>query len=86
MDEIPEWVVDTVNGCIVPGHDAPSYAALSYFWPKDEPGVARIMLTKNQSRDVEDTWLTICKLRPSATSRQRGDQIRSRSGRKVSIG
>lgn len=45
--EIPDWVVDTRDGHIVPGHEVPRYAALSYFWPKDEPGVPRLMLTRS---------------------------------------
>lgn len=30
--EIPNWVIDVSRGCIVPGHQVPRYAALSYVW------------------------------------------------------
>lgn len=29
---IPDWVIDTENGCIVPGDSVPRYVALSYVW------------------------------------------------------
>jgi hypothetical protein len=28
----PDWVIDTQDNCIVPGHIAAKYAALSYVW------------------------------------------------------
>lgn len=50
-ERIPEWVIDTKDNCIVPGHTIESYAALSYVW--NPPGSAhgqamdRLMLTKD---------------------------------------
>ncbi|KAG6368831.1 hypothetical protein INS49_003047 [Diaporthe citri] len=30
--QIPRWVIDTHNGCIIPGASVPRYACLSYTW------------------------------------------------------
>ncbi|GAB1312294.1 hypothetical protein MFIFM68171_02504 [Madurella fahalii] len=37
-DQIPSWVLDTQERCIVPGHSVARYAALSYVWNADEGG------------------------------------------------
>lgn len=52
--QTPEWIVDTVDGCIVPGRMVARYAALSYFWPKDMPGVPRLMLTRTNVETLQN--------------------------------
>ena len=34
MDDIPLWLIDTRQNCIVPGLSAHRYLALSYVWPE----------------------------------------------------
>lgn len=37
--QIPRWVINTHNGCIVPGTSVPRYACLSYTWSQPLPSV-----------------------------------------------
>lgn len=46
-DQIPQWVIDTQQGCIVPGTKAGRYVALSYVWPEVGTNVERLMLERN---------------------------------------
>ena len=46
-EQIPQWVIDTEQGCIVPGTSASRYVALSYVWPPQAAGVDRLMLERS---------------------------------------
>jgi len=61
--QIPDWVIDTAEGCLVPGHSVSKYIALSYVWvatdtSTDGPTIQRLMLTqKNLARFQERGYL-----------------------------
>ncbi|CAN9280255.1 unnamed protein product [Alternaria alternata] len=50
--QIPNWVIDTRDACIVPGRTVSRYVALSYVWRNDQkdaesPKVERLLLTRS---------------------------------------
>lgn len=58
--QIPSWVIDTQNGCIVPGASVPRYACLSYTWSQPlEPvmgegsGTGHLMLNLGNLDDFQ---------------------------------
>ncbi|ETS82038.1 hypothetical protein PFICI_07040 [Pestalotiopsis fici W106-1] len=40
--QVPDWVIDTNQGCIVPGSSIKQYAALSYVWESPSPEGSRV--------------------------------------------
>ena len=46
-EQIPRWVIDTEQACIVPGRTVPRYAALSYVWPEQGASGDRLMLERS---------------------------------------
>lgn len=42
MRHIPNWVINTVGGCIVAGNSVEQYAALSYVW--NPPLIANVVI------------------------------------------
>jgi hypothetical protein len=56
--QIPDWVIDTQDSCIVPGHTASRYITLSYVWSenKERQGLAiseRLMLKQGNLTDFQ---------------------------------
>lgn len=52
-DHVPDWVIDTQEGCIVPGRSVDRYATLSYVWSTalgqgaDQSPTDRLMLQRD---------------------------------------
>lgn len=58
--QIPDWVIDTHNGCIVPGATVPRYACLSYTWSQalksiegEGYGLENLMLNQENLADFQ---------------------------------
>jgi hypothetical protein len=74
--EIPQWLIDTQNGCIVAGSTAPRYVALRYVWPQ---GIrimrdGEIELTTSNLSDLRKSGF-VSELRPSRLPRVIRDAI-----------
>lgn len=55
---VPDWVIDTQEGCIAPGNSVDKYLALSYVWssPRDsslEEGADRLLLRRDTLKDFQ---------------------------------
>ena len=46
-EQVPDWVIDTDERCIVPGTSAHRYVALSYTWPESENTSKPLQLDRN---------------------------------------
>ena len=49
-NEVPKWVIDTQQDCIVPGTAADRYIALSYVWPENQTGAFHHVLFLENER------------------------------------
>lgn len=57
--QIPDWVIDTAEGCLVPGRTASRYIALSYVWvapdkSTDVSTAERLMLTQKSLNQFQE--------------------------------
>ena len=57
--QIPDWVIDTAEGCLVPGRTASRYIALSYVWvapdtSTDVSTAERLMLTQKSLTQFQE--------------------------------
>lgn len=55
---VPDWVIDTDQGCIVPGKQVDKYAALSYVWnspvdSRDNAAADRLLLQRDTLEDLQ---------------------------------
>lgn len=54
--QIPDWVIDAKEGCIVPGHSVQRYAALSYVWDlpsqQSSQGTSERLMLRNDNIDA----------------------------------
>lgn len=59
MRYLPDWVIDTDQGCIVPGKQVDEYVALSYVWnspvdPSDGMTADRLLLQRDTLEDLQN--------------------------------
>jgi ankyrin repeat protein len=60
--QIPDWVIDITDGCLVPGHTASRYIALSYVWSIADSdsfvqATERLLLKRTNLNDFQEPFV-----------------------------